>query len=129
MARTRIMIIDDEEEFLKLTKANLEDTGMFEVATLESAKDLIAHLYNFKPDLILLDLLMPGIGGVEVCKILNEDPIGQTVPIIVVSALDKNADKYNAYKEGIVDYIVKPVEKNELIGRIQKALELKHGPQ
>ena len=127
MAKARIMIIDDEEDYLFITKMNLEDAGKFEVMTLANAKEVIARVHSFKPDLILLDLLMPGIGGMEVCEILNDDPIGQSVPLIVISALDKSTDKLNVYKEGVVDYIVKPIEKDELVQRIERALKHKYG--
>jgi len=127
MAKAKIMIIDDEEDFLRLTKMNLEDTGKFEVMTLANAKDIIPRLHNFKPDLILLDLLMPGIGGIDVCEILNKDLAEQSVPVIVLSALDKNSDKLKAYQEGVVDYLVKPIEKEALIASIDKALQSKYG--
>lgn len=126
MAKSKILIIDDENDFLMITKMNLEDTGKFEVLTLPSAKDVISSLHSFQPDLILLDLLMPGIGGVEVCEILNKDPLGQSVPVIVITALNKSVDKANAYKEGVVDYLVKPIERDELILRIEKAIQLKN---
>jgi len=126
MAKSKILIIDDENDFLMITKMNLEDTGKFEVLTLPSAKDVISNLHSFQPDLILLDLLMPGIGGVEVCEILNKDPLGQSVPVIVITALNKSVDKANAYKEGVVDYLVKPIERDELILRIEKAIQLKN---
>jgi len=126
MAKAKIMIIDDEEDFLSITRMNLEDTGKFEVLALKNAKELIPQLHSFKPDLILLDLLMPEIGGVEACEILNKDPLGQSIPVIAISALNKNVDKYNVYKEGVVDYIVKPVEKDELIQRIEKILRFKN---
>ncbi|MFA5311238.1 MAG: response regulator [Candidatus Omnitrophota bacterium] len=127
MAKARIMIIDDEPDFLELTKMNLEGTGQFEVMALSGAKELSASLRSFKPELILLDLLMPGIGGVEVCEILNKDPVGQGVPVIVVSALNNTVDRQSVFRQGIVDYIVKPVEKDELVIRIQKALQNKYG--
>lgn len=126
MAKRRIMIIDDEEDFLKLVKLNLENTGKFEVMCLPSAKEITTHLHNFNPDLILLDLLMSGAGGIEVCDILNNDPVGQEVPVIILSALSKKADKLNAFKKGVVGYLVKPVESHELISEIEKALQAKY---
>jgi two-component system alkaline phosphatase synthesis response regulator PhoP len=125
--KTRVLVIDDEENFTKLVKLNLEATGNFEVMVLSTPKDIILHLKKFKPDLVLLDLLMSGIGGLEACDMLNDDPLGQKVPIIILSALDKPADKSNAFKKGVVDYLVKPIETNELISRIEKALHSKYG--
>jgi two-component system alkaline phosphatase synthesis response regulator PhoP len=127
MPKKNILIIDDEENFARLVKLNLEATGNFEAMVLTSSKDLLLTLRHFKPDLILLDLLMPEIGGLEVCDILNDDEIGRKVPVIILSALDKMADKSNAYKKGAVDYLVKPVETEELISRIDKVLQSRYG--
>ena len=123
--KKKVMVVDDEQDFLRITKLNLEETGKYEVLTLSSAKNIISQLHGFKPDIILLDLLMPAIGGIDACKMLNDDPAGKSIPIIILSALDKEQDKLKAYKEGVVDYAVKPIEKDELIAKIEKALQYK----
>lgn len=125
MDKKKVLIIDDEDDYLKITKLNLEETNNYEVMTLLSAKDIIPSIHSFKPDIILLDMLMSSVGGVEACEMLNEDQFGSRIPIIVVSALDKNADRLKAYKVGVVDYISKPAGKNELIAKIEKALQYK----
>ncbi|UCB57033.1 MAG: response regulator [Candidatus Omnitrophota bacterium] len=125
--KKKIMIIDDEENFLEITKMNLEKTGNYEVATYANAKDIISHIHSFKPNVILLDLLMPGIGGVEVCQMLNDDAFASNIPIIVVSALDKDTDKLKAYKAGVVDYITKPTGVKELVNKIETAIRHKEG--
>lgn len=125
MGKKKIMIVDDEEDFLKITKLNLEETGRYEVSTLSSAKDIIPQVNSFKPDLILLDLLMPGIGGLDACEMLNNDPIGRNIPIIVLSALDRKTDKLKAYKVGVVDYLVKPIEVDDLTAKVEKVLRYK----
>lgn len=125
MAKKRVLVIDDEEDYLKLTKLNLEETNNYEVMTLLSAKDIISRIHSFKPDIILLDMLMPAAGGVDACEMLNADQLGSRIPIIIVSALDKNADRLKAYKAGVVDYISKPAGKDELIAKIEKALQYK----
>jgi len=122
MDKKRIMVVDDEADFLTITKLNLEETDKFEVMTLSSGKDIIANVHNFIPDVILLDMLMPGHGGIDVCEMLNNDPLGSRVPVIIVSALSKYEDKHKAYKMGIVDYITKPVGRDELVAKIEKAL-------
>ncbi|MCM8783885.1 MAG: response regulator [Candidatus Omnitrophica bacterium] len=123
--KIRVLVVDDEEDFLRIAKLNLEESGRFEVMTLTSAKNLIENVHIFKPDLILMDLIMPGIGGIEACEMLNNDPLGQKIPIIVLSALDKDADKLAAYKKGAVGYLTKPIEKKDLIAKIEKALSTK----
>ena len=125
MAKSKVMIVDDEEYFLRLAQINLEKTGKYEVETMSDASDIISRAKLFNPDIILLDILMPKTDGVEVCKMLNEDPKGKHIPIIILSALDTNRDKLMMYKLGIVDFLVKPVEVNELIARIEKILQYK----
>ncbi|MDP3732441.1 MAG: response regulator [Candidatus Omnitrophota bacterium] len=125
MEKKKVMVVDDEEELLKIVKLNLEETNQYDVMTLSSAKDIISHVHAFRPDIILLDLLMPGIGGIEACEILNNDPVGRRIPIIIVSALDKEQDKLKAYKLGVVDYITKPIGKDNLVAKIEKVLRYK----
>ncbi len=125
MEKRKVMLVDDEEDFIKMLKLNLEQTGQYEVLALSSAKDIVSKVKDFKPEVILLDLLMPEIGGIEACQMLNEDPIGNRIPIIALSALDKDADKLKAYKVGIVDYLTKPVKTETIIKAVQKALKFK----
>jgi CheY-like chemotaxis protein len=125
MSKKRVLIVDDELDFLKITKLNLEETGKFEVMTSSNAKEIMSLLHNFRPQVILLDLLMPGTGGLEACDMLNNDPVGKGLPIIILSALDKDIDKLSAYKKGVVDYLTKPIERDALIAKIEKALEAK----
>ncbi len=122
MAKKKVMIIDDEEDFLKVVKLNLEQTGKYEVTIFSKAKDIVSHVHRCKPHLILLDILMPGIGGIEACERLNQDAVGQNIPIIILSALEKDEDKLKAYKVGVIDYITKPVKKDFLIAKIEKVL-------
>ena len=121
----KILVVDDEESFLMLVKLNLENTGRYEVLTLASAKDIVSQVNAFKPDIILLDIMMPGVKGIEACTMLNSDPVGVRIPIIILSALDKDYDRLSAYKVGVVDYLAKPIDMAELIRRIEKALEFK----
>ncbi|MFH1479107.1 MAG: response regulator [Candidatus Omnitrophota bacterium] len=123
--KKKVLVIDDEKDFLTIVKMNLEDVGEFEVLTSSTANNIIEDMHNFKPDLILLDLMMPGIGGLSACEMLNKDTIGQKVPIIILSALSKDRDRLEAYKRGVVDYLTKPIDKEELLKKIKKALEYK----
>lgn len=121
------MIIDDEKDYALLLKLRLESLGDYEVKALWEVKDLINQIHVFKPEVILLDLLMPGIGGLDICEILNNDPVGATIPIIVISGLDKSTDKIAAFKAGVTDYFVKPVDNKKLIEAIEKAIKSKSG--
>jgi len=125
MEKRKVMIVDDEEDFLKITKINLEKTGKYEVQTMSDAADIISKVKSFNPHIILLDILMPNMDGVEALKVLNKDPLGKNIPIITLSALDTDKDKLMMYKLGVVDFLVKPIEKDELIAKIEKALQYK----
>ena len=123
MEKKRILVVDDEVNITSMIKTRLEYTGEYEVRTLSDAKNIVLEVRTFKPDCILLDLLMPEIGGIEVCQMLNNDPLGITIPIIVISALDKNVDKIKAYKLGVVDYLTKPFEAQALLHVVEKAVK------
>jgi two-component system alkaline phosphatase synthesis response regulator PhoP len=125
MDKKKVLVIDDEVDFLTITKMNLERTGKYEVMTSADASAIISYVHKFAPDIILLDVLMPKMGGVEACRLLNNDPMGKKIPVIVISALEKDKDKLAASKTGVVDYIVKPVEKEDIMAKIEKALEHK----
>ena len=125
MKKKKVMVVDDEQDFLKVVQLNLEGTGKYEVLTLSSAEDLVSQVHSFQPDVILLDIMMPGTGGIEACEMLNRDSAGSNIPIIVISGLEKESDKLNAYKKGILDYLVKPIDRDTLIAKIEKVLEYK----
>ncbi len=125
MAKNKILVVDDEVDFTKLLKFNLEETGKYEVLALPDANDIISQVHAFRPDVILLDIIMPGIKGIEVCEMLNKDIIGKSVPIIILSALAKGADKYKAFRVGVVDYMEKPIEIKDLIVKIDKYIQFK----
>lgn len=129
MPKNKVLIVDDEVDFTKLLKANLEETEKYEVLTLPNANDIIFQVHAFEPDIILLDIIMPGIKGIEVCEMLNKDLIGKGIPIIILSALAKDADKYKAYKVGVVDYMEKPIEIKRLIVKIDKYIQFKQGTE
>ncbi|MBU1062432.1 MAG: response regulator transcription factor [Candidatus Omnitrophica bacterium] len=124
MDKKRVLIVDDEKDLCRILKLNLEDTDKYEVLTLSTPRDILSHVQSFKPDVILLDLLMPELNGIEACEMLNKSPVdGKKIPIIIISALDKDEDKIRAYKKGASDYLVKPVERDELIAKIENILQ------
>lgn len=123
--KKKILAIDDETDFLKMLKINLEEGGTYEVLTLSNAKDIIEQVHFFMPDVILLDIIMPGVQGVDACEMLSKDFQASRIPVIIISALNKVVDKFQAYKVGAVDYLTKPVEKEKLIHSIEKAIGLK----
>ena len=125
--KKRVLVVDDERDFLEIVKLNLEKTEKYDVMTLEEAKDICAQAQDFKPDIILLDNLMPGLDGMETCKILGRDPIWKSIPIIMLSALTGRFEKLYAEKLGAVDYLTKPIDKDTLVSKIEETLRAKEG--
>lgn len=125
MELKRVLIIDDEVDFLTIAKLNLEATGLYQVMTLSNATDIISYVHSFNPNIILLDVLMPKMTGIEACELLNKDEKAANIPIIMLSALDKDMDKLRAFKVGVVDYMVKPVDAKTLMAKIEKALQFR----
>lgn len=119
----KVMIIEDDKEIIRELKDGLEQIGNFQVKAADNIKNILEEVKLFSPDVILLDLIMPTLGGLEVCEILNNEKSTQHIPIIVITGLSKVEDRYKAYKLGVVDYITKPVVIKELIFKIRKALQ------
>ncbi len=117
----RILIVDDEEEFLKLIKDNLEMRGL-EVITATSGVEAGLELSKKPPNLILMDIKMPGINGLQACEAIKRNPATKDLPVIVVSALSDESDIKKAYKAGVTDYFVKPVDIEKLVRRIKEVL-------
>ena len=125
MNKKRVMLIDDEVDYLRVTELNLKASGRFDVLAVSDSKSIIENLYSFKPDVILLDILMPDLDGIQVCEMLNRDQLGKGIPVIIVSALDSDKDRLDAYKAGIVDYLSKPADIKVILEKIDKALQYK----
>ncbi len=118
----RILIIDDEERNRRLFEVFVKADG-HEVQTAASGEaGLIVAASNI-PDLILLDLMMPGRDGFEVARALKANPATQAIPVIVISSLDDIASHQRLLSSGIDDFIVKPIDRWELSQRILKVLQ------
>lgn len=122
--KKRILIIDDDAAALLSLKELLALSG-YEAEAIQEAKEVIQRIKAVKPDLILLDLLMPHLGGFEICELLNSDKDTQGIPIIVVSALSKESDIKKAYHLGVIGYVTKPYDFTKLLHEIAKALASK----
>lgn len=122
--KKRIFIADDDEVVLTSLKKLLLMSG-FEVYATTNSKDVSSMVKSFKPDLILLDLLLPDLGGLEICDILNKDTETQGIPIIILSAVGNYTDIRKAYALGVIGYITKPYEFPRLLKEIQKAIDSK----
>lgn len=124
MEKKRIFIIDDDAAVLNSLKELLVFSG-FEVGTTQNPREALKEIKDFGPHLILSDLLMHQVGGLEICEMLKNDHQTRDIPIIVVSALVKEADIKKACQLGIVGYITKPYDFQNLLREITKAVASK----
>lgn len=120
-----ILIIDDTPTNLEILLDFLEDYG-YKVVVSEDGESAIEMAEYAPPDLILLDIVMPGIDGFETCRRLKANQVTQDIPIIFMTALADNVDKVKGLKLGAVDYITKPLEHEEVLARINIHLRLQN---
>jgi len=119
----KIMIVDDEESLVELVKALMEQEN-YEVIPAMSGKECLEKLKTVKPDLILLDMMMPGMSGREVCETIRKDPETKDLKIAFLTvAKFSEAGKDVLEKMDVLDYITKPFDNQDLVKRVKKALE------
>jgi putative two-component system response regulator len=121
---TTIMVVDDISANLKLLDEMLRGRGYRVMLFPRGAMALKAAVKN-PPDLILLDIMMPGMDGFEVCRRLKDDERLKDVPVLFISALDGTDDKIQAFSAGGLDYVTKPFQEAEVLARVQTHLELR----
>jgi two-component system alkaline phosphatase synthesis response regulator PhoP len=121
MTRQLILIIEDDEDIRELLVYNLEKNG-YEVEAAESGETGLASAGAHKPDLILLDLMLPGMDGLSVCRQLKAGKATHEIPIIIISAKGEEADIITGLELGADDYLAKPFSPNILISRVRAVL-------
>lgn len=121
MANERILIVDDEEDVLELIRYNLDKNG-YKIITATSGEEAITEAKSKTPDLIVLDLMLPGIDGLEVCKKLKSDVKTERVPIIMLTAKGEESDIVTGLELGADDYVTKPFSPKVLIARLRRIL-------
>jgi DNA-binding response OmpR family regulator len=121
----KILVVEDTKEDAVLLSEAIQQAG-FQSLTADSGEKALEMVWTAKPDLIILDLLLPGINGKEVCRILREDERGRAIPIIMVTVAKERADVLAGFTAGVDDYIAKPCEPLELIARMNAVLRRYH---
>lgn len=124
-AQSRILIADDNQPNVELLEAYLAGVDC-ELAVAVDGPDTLAKVAQFRPDLILLDVMMPKLSGFEVCKQLKGDPATSGIMILMVTALNELGDIERAVACGTDDFLSKPVNKLELLKRVENMLKLRH---
>jgi len=121
--KATILIVDDDSMTLQLLVGYLNGLG-FKTIGVQSGEEAIEQVGDTRPDLILLDVLMPGIDGFETCQQLKSNPITKEIPVIFMTALTEMTDKVRAFKAGGADYITKPHLYAEVVTRVNTHLTL-----
>lgn len=119
-----IVLVDDSLENLKLLIAFLEDAD-FRIVVAQSGEEALLRARDALPDLILLDICMPGMDGFETCFQLKQDDRTKDIPVIFMSVLSETIDKVKGFQSGGVDYITKPIQQEELLARIHTHIRLR----
>ena len=127
MAQKNIFVVEDEEDILDLIRHHLTKEG-FAVSTATNGMEAVKAIQRKAPDLILLDLMLPGLEGLEVCRMLKKNDKTDGIPILMVTAKDEESEVVAGLELGADDYIVKPFRMKELIARVRAALRRRRGP-
>jgi DNA-binding response OmpR family regulator len=122
MQKTRVLIVEDEQDIAGLIKHTLERSGDTRADVVGSGDAALKAVIDQPPDLIILDLNLPVIGGLEVCRILRARPTTARVPIIMLTAKTSESDRVNGLDVGADDYVTKPFSLRELAARVRAVL-------
>ena len=123
--RSRVLIADDNEPNRELLEVYLSDIEC-DIATAVDGRDTLDKVASFHPDVILLDVMMPKLSGFEVCQRLKADPATSPIMVLMVTALGELGDIERAVESGTDDFLSKPVNRVELMKRVENMLKLRH---
>ena len=112
-----VLVVEDEVEILTLLTQLLTKAG-YEVVASDNGEDAILKAKTSKPDVILMDIVMPGLNGFQATRAISRDPQTRSVPIIICTSKSQETDKIWGMRQGARDYIVKPISRDELIAKI-----------
>jgi two-component system phosphate regulon response regulator PhoB len=121
MARERILVVDDEHDILELIRFNLERGG-YTVFTVDTGEAALAQTSRVDPDLLVLDLMLPGLDGVEVCRRLKKSEDTRSIPILMLTAKAEDSDIVTGLEVGADDYVTKPFSPKVLVARVRAIL-------
>ncbi len=125
--RSKILVVDDEPEAVELVEFNLKQAG-YSVVTAADGAEALNKARATQPSLIVLDLMLPEVDGLEVCKMLRRDPATTGIPIVMLTAKAAEIDRVLGLELGADDYVTKPFSPRELVLRVKKLLQRDHTP-
>jgi CheY-like chemotaxis protein len=120
----RVLVVDDNPDLRAVMRDLLSGAG-YEVVTAPDGATALAEIKNEPPDLILSDIIMPGVSGYELCRRMKEDPATRLIPFVLMTGLGHHGDRLEAIESGADDLISKPVFAEELFARVKSLLKLK----
>ncbi len=124
----RVLVAEDNPQGAELLEAYVTGGG-YDVRTAADGESTLRLVREWKPDLILLDVMMPKLSGFEVCKRLKADPATRDIAVIMVTALDQPSDVERAVEVGTNDFLTKPINKTDLLLRIKSMLATRRGKE
>jgi two-component system sensor histidine kinase/response regulator len=119
--RPKVLIVEDDPITLLAVKDRLEFEGL-EVETAEDGEEGLSRARTGQPDCIVLDIMLPKLDGFRVCRLLKFDPKRRQIPVIMLTARSQESDKALGRESGANDYLVKPVDMDELVGKVREHL-------
>jgi len=123
---SKILVVDDNAQNRELLEAYLEDLENATTLSAASGQEALDKVASERPDLILLDIMMPRMSGFEVCKKIKSDPATKDIPVIMVTALHELGDVERGVEVGTNDFITKPVNRVDLLARVRSLLSIRH---
>jgi two-component system, OmpR family, alkaline phosphatase synthesis response regulator PhoP len=127
MHKASILVVDDEEDILELLRFNLTKDG-YQVSCAESGEEALSAIQSHAPDVVILDVMLPGMDGLDVCRAVKSKPETVNIPIIMLTARAEDADIVTGLELGADDYITKPFSPRVVAARIKAVLRRKRPP-
>lgn len=121
MGNLKLLVVDDEPDIVELVTYNLRKEG-FDVSSAFDGEEALARIRKEKFDFVILDLMLPGVQGMEICRIMRSDPRMKNIPIIMLTAKGEELDKILGLEMGADDYMTKPFSPRELLARIKTVM-------
>jgi DNA-binding response OmpR family regulator len=119
--RRKILVVEDDPEQLEVIRLSLKAAG-FAIGTAANGTDALVKTRSISPDLIVLDLMLPGLNGFDVCKALRRDPVTASVPIIMLTGLRSQFGRFAGFESGANAFLLKPFDSEELVSKVEELL-------
>ena len=122
LMRRKILVVEDDPDQLEAIRGNLKDAG-FAIGTAANGVDALIKTRSVSPDLIVLDLMLPQLNGLDFCKTLRENPVTASIPVIMLTGLDSYFTRVAGFEAGVNVYLTKPYHPEELVSKVEALLE------